>query len=69
VLSRVRVVTEEWINICTRQKLHDSLKGLTPERILMKYWKPDQFTTFQPVIETGRKILRLENLIEESENL
>jgi hypothetical protein len=60
VLSRVRVATEDWINICTRQRLHDLLNRLTQERIRMKYWKQDPFATFQHVVETRRKIFKLE---------
>jgi putative transposase len=36
-LSQVRVLTKEWINLYNRQRPHDSLNGLTPERFLLKY--------------------------------
>ena len=36
-LSQVKALTEEWINLYNRQRPHDSLNGLTPERFLLKY--------------------------------
>jgi putative transposase len=38
-LSQVKALTEEWINLYNRQRPHDSLNGLTPERFLLKYGK------------------------------
>jgi len=36
-LNQVRILTEEWLNLYNRQRPHDSLNGLTPERFLLKY--------------------------------
>ena len=38
-LTQVRAMTQEWINLYNRQRPHDSLNGLTPERFIMKYGK------------------------------
>ncbi|MCK4992299.1 MAG: transposase [Bacteroidales bacterium] len=58
-LSQVRALIEEWINIYNRQRPHDSLNGLTPERFLLKYGKLDQFTTFQQDININRNFVKL----------
>lgn len=36
-LNQVRILTEEWLTLYNRQRPHDSLNGLTPERFLLKY--------------------------------
>jgi len=36
-LNQVRILTEEWLNLYNRQRPHDSLNGLTPERFVLKY--------------------------------
>jgi putative transposase len=58
-LHQVNILTEEWLNLYNRQRPHDSLNGLTPERFLLKYGKQNQFTTFQQDININRKIVKL----------
>lgn len=57
--SQVRTLTEEWINVYNRQRPHDSLNGLTPERFLLKYGKLPKFTTLQQDININRNSVKL----------
>jgi len=54
-LSQVRALTAEWINLYNRQRPHDSLNGLTPERFLLKYGKGNGFSTFQQDLNINSK--------------
>lgn len=58
-LSQARALTEEWINIYNRQRPHDSLNGLTPERFLLKYGKLPGFTRLQQDMIINRNFVKL----------
>ena len=58
-IPQVRELTEEWISIYNRQRPHDSLNGLTPERFLLKYGKLSEFTTFQQDVNINENFIHL----------